>query len=309
METELINDIIEELMQNQSDYAPFFERLKKTYSENQFAEILNDILDKSQNTVITKIVLVEIYKLRHITSIQPLMDFILGKKEDFFKKGQDICDFVSLKVLAIKALATYKNKAALPTLLYSLNGKNENYKVRLAAAEALGNIGDNNAVDSLINIVKDENEKSVYVRESAAAALGMIGDMRAIEPFLTILENKRSFADKFIFLKEKVLEALGKLSFSSDKRIISAFEEALYDPSPQIRLNALEGISNSSCAAMFDEVKKLLEDEDEEVAKSAVVTLYNLSDRRILDEIINNPKAKVCCRQQAEEIIEEYEEE
>ncbi len=309
METELINDIIEELMQNQPDYAPFFDRLKNTYTKNEFVEILNNILDKSQDTVITKTVLNEIYKERNILSIQPLMDFILSKSEGSFKRGQDICDFVSLKVLAIKTLATYRSTAAVPTLLYSLNGKGENYKVRLAAAEALGNIGDNNAVDSLINIVKDEEEKSVYVRESAAAALGMIGDMRAVEPFLSILENKKTFADKFTFLKEKVLEALGKLSLSSDKRIISAFEEALYDPSAQIRLNALEGISNSNCTAMFDEVKRLLDDEDEEVAKGAVVALYNLSDRRILDEIINNPKMREICKKQAKEIIEEYEEE
>lgn len=296
-------------MQNQPDYAPFLDRLKKSYSPNEFVEILNIILDKSRDTFITKAILNEIYKLQNIASIQPLMDFILSKEETSFTKGLDIYDFASLKVLAIKTLAIYKNKIAVPALLYSLNGKGENYKVRLAAAEALGNIGDNNAVDSLINIVKDEEEKSVYVRESAATALGMIGDMRAIEPFLSILESKRSFADKFTFLKERVLEALGKLSFSSDKRIVNAFEEALYDPSAQIRLNALEGISNSNCTAMFDEVKRLLDDDDEEVAKGAVVTLYNLSDKRILDEIINNPKAKKCCKDQAQEIIQEYEEE
>ena len=102
----------------------------------------------------------------------------------------------------------------------------------------------------------------------------------------------KSFLSKFTFLKERVLEALGKLNVENSKRINDVYSDALFDSCAQVRLNALESISNANDVEMFDEVKELLNDEDDEVAKSAVIVLYNLSDRKILDEIISNNNLK-----------------
>ena len=89
----------------------------------------------------------------------------------------------------------------------------ENYKVKLSCAEALGKIGDKYAVLPLMNIVEDETESSVYVKESAVSALGMIGDEKAVDSLVSILESKKGFLDKFTFLKERALEALNKLNY------------------------------------------------------------------------------------------------
>ena len=80
----------------------------------------------------------------------------------------------NLKVLAIKTISNYKDTSSLPALMYCLNNKDSNYKIRLASAEALGKIGDKNAFESLSNVVYDDKEKSAYIKESAVVALGML---------------------------------------------------------------------------------------------------------------------------------------
>ncbi len=309
VKTEFLENVLIEVNKTQGDYSEFFSNLKKNNDTSSHAEILNYILENTEDLFIAKLSIIEISKLMHPASLDILIDFIIIKDKEHFTKGLENCDLTAVKVLCVKVISNYKDTRAIVPLSYCLNNKGENYKFRLAVAEALGRIGDKNAVDPLINIVKDEEEKSVYVRESAAMALGMIGDMRAIEPFLEILEGKKSFLDKFTFLKERVIEALGKIDFTKNKRVINALEEALEDESSQVKLNALESISNANCTELFEPVKKLLDDEDEDVVKSAVIALYNISDRKILDEIIDNPKSNEFAKQQAIEIIEEYEDE
>ena len=157
--------------------------------------------------------------------------------------------------------------------------------------------------------VSDEEEKSIYVRESAAVALGMIGDMRAVDPFLSILEAKKNFLDKFTFLKERVIEALGKIDFSSNHRVISVFKNALLDESPQVRLNAVESLMNSNCDEAYDLIKDMLYDSDEEVARSSVIALYNLRGEEALNEILELENIPYYCKEEARSIQEEEEEE
>ena len=304
---ELLDEIISKLNELKRDYALFFEALKKEYDKKNYIKIINKILETTKNLTIANITIKEISNYMDKESLSFLLDFMLLKDMSSFSEGLTESDFTAVKVLCVKTIGKYRDTKTVTPLLYCLNNKNENYKIRLEIAEALGKIGDNNAVDSLINVVKDEEEKSVYVRESAAVALGMIGDMRAIEPFLGILEAKKNFLSKFTFLKERIIEALSKINFVPDDRIATALEDALMDSSAQVRLNALESISNSNLTQLFDNVKELLHDEDEEVAKGAVITLYNLTDRKILDEIIADEHAPYYCKDTAREIIEEYE--
>lgn len=306
--SESLEKIIDRLNELERDYKLYFEAVKKDYDKNTYIQILNKSLEITTNLGGANFAIKEISNYMDKTSLSVLLDFILLKDSSFYTHGLEGYDFTNTKVLCIKTIAKYRDTSTVTPLLYCLNNKNENYKIRLAIADALGKIGDKNAVDSLINVVKDEEEKSVYVRESAAIALGMIGDMRAIEPFLGILEAKKNFISKFTFLRERIIEALSKINFSVNDRIITALEDALMDSSAQVRLNALETISNSNCTKLFNAVKELLHDEDGEVAKNAVITLYNLSDRRILDEIIEDEHMPYYCKDIAREIIEEYEE-
>ncbi|MDO5438166.1 MAG: HEAT repeat domain-containing protein, partial [bacterium] len=146
-------------------------------------------------------------------------------------------------------------------------------------------------------------------RESAAVALGMIGDMRAIDPFLTILEAKKNFLDKFTFLKERVIEALGKINFTSTERVIVAFKNALEDDSAQVRINAIECLMNSGDDNAYDIIKEKLHDADDEVIKNAVIALYNLKGKEALFEILKDENLPNAAKDEADEIYREYEEE
>lgn len=269
--------------------------LEKQYDDNDLVLIYNHFLTicKNQDVLIYLIRCVD--KHRQKSSINLVVDILLNRDNS-----------VNLRSMCAKAIANFKDTDAVTPLLYCLNNKNEHYQLRLACADALGRVGDKYAVAPLINIVQDEDEKSVYVRESAAVALGMLGDLRAIDPLVSILETKKGFIDKFTFLKERVIEVLGKFNFNND-RIFKALEHSLTDESACIRINAIEALMDSEDERAYDLIKGMLEDLDDEVKKNALIALYNMSGRDILYEVIEDKKYCDFLREEAKNMIEEYE--
>lgn len=242
-------------------------------------------------------------RIRDKASLSALLDLLLMKNIDDEK---DL--FINVRAMCAKAIANLKDTSAVTPLLYCLNNKDENYKVRLACADALGRIGDRYAVAPLIEVVKDEEEKSVYLRETAASALGMLGDLRAVDPLVSILETQKGIWNKFTFLKERVIEALGKLRLDDNERVFNALKNSLMDESPQIRINAIEAIMDSENPQAVDTIKTcLIEDEDEEVKKNALIALYNLVGREILDEVANGSSYPDALKLEAVSMISEYE--
>ena len=222
--------------------------------------------------------------------------------------GDEKDAFINVRAMCAKAIANLKDTSAVTPLLYCLNNKDENYKVRLACADALGRIGDRYAVAPLIEVVKDE--KSVYLRETAASALGMLGDLRAVDPLVSILEAQKGIWNKFTFLKERVIEALGKLRLDNDERVFNALKNSLLDESPQIRINAIEAIMESDNPQAVDTIKNcLVEDDNEEVKKNALIALYNMIGREILDEVANSADYPDFLKMEAVSMISEYEDE
>lgn len=302
---EIVFHIEDEIKKSHGDFEPLFCELKAQYDKDELSEIYSKLLGENKSPNFLRILIQEIDRLKHPKNLDDLIDFILDCD---LKDFNDTGEYINLKVLCIKAISNYKDIKAVTPLLYCLNNKNENYKFRLAAAEALGKIGDKNAVESLIDVVSDENEKSVYVRESAALALGMIGDSRALDAFVGILEAKKTFLDKFTFLKERVIEALNKIDFSSNKRAVAALKEALNDESPQVRINAIESLMNSNVDEAFDLIWKMLYDTDDEVRRNAVIALYNLEGKDALIRIISDETLDVSCKEEAQDVLLEVDE-
>ena len=303
--TQIIFKIEDEIKSSKCDLDALFSNLKESFGKEDLSLIYSMSLGGIKAPNFLRKLITEIDKLRHPRNLDDLIDFILGVDDKNFEEQGD---YINLKVLAIKAISNYKNIKAVTPLLYCLNNKRENYKFRLAAAEALGKIGDRNAVESLIDIVSDEDEKSVYVRESAAHALGMIGDERALDAFVGILEAKKSFLSKFTFLKERIIEALAKIDFAGNKRAIAALKEALNDESAQVRINAIESIMNSMDTEAVELIWKMLYDQDEEVRKNAVIALYNLEGRDILIKILADDSLLIDCKDEAQAILDDEEE-
>lgn len=272
------------------------DNLESQYSEDSLIPIYNHFMAHSNNSDILMHLLKCADRYRDKSSLNVILDMLLNKENS-----------VNLRVMCAKAIANLKDTNAVTPLLYCLNDKDEHYKVRLACADSLGRIGDKYAVAPLINVVQDEDEKSVYVRESAAAALGMLGDIRAVDPLVFILESKKGFLDKFTFLKERAIEALGKLSLNSD-RVFKALEHSLRDESACVRINAIEALMNSEDGRAYATIKEMLEDLDNEVKKNALIALYNMVGRDILDEVINGDYCDFV-KTEAVAMISEYEDE
>lgn len=283
--------------------------LAENYSKSDLIKIYNYMLINVRDPDIIMHLIRALDMYRDFSTLEYLVDILLLKNADAAQ--EDIREkYNNVRVMCAKAIANHKNTDVVSSLLYCLNNKNENYRVRLACADALGRIGDRFAVAPLIDVVNDEDEKSVYLRESAVSALGLLGDSRAGDPLVSILETKQGIMNKFSFLKERAIEALIKVGFLDNERVFRALKTSLSDESAQVRINAIEALMDSEHPKAFETIKHALaEDSDVEVKKNAMIALYNMSDRSILDEVINSPDYSDALKVEAVSIIEEYEDE
>jgi HEAT repeat protein len=99
----------------------------------------------------------------------------------------------------------------------------KDWKVRTAAARALGDIGDARAVEPLIAALKD---KDSHVREATVRALGKIGDARAVKALSAALKG----GDWLV--RKAAAEALGKIG---DARAVKPLIAALKDEVSDVR--------------------------------------------------------------------------
>ncbi len=223
------------------------------------------------------------------SAVMPLIDLVLGTGDFWEAKPQK--DFlrsdtgIRVRTSAIQALGRMGDDRAIVPLMSILGDMSENYRIRLSAAESLGRLGDAQALNPLISIVKDDHETSQYLKESAVKALGMLGDIRALEPLLDIFESKRGIKSKFSFLKEQIIEAIGRLG-ARHNRAQEALLEALEDEAPCIRLSAVESLKEIGDASCIPEVKKRLMDSDDDVALAAISTLYHLGGESLIRDIL-----------------------
>ncbi len=194
-------------------------------------------------------------------------------------------DCLRLRCVAAQALGRMGDSQAIDPLMRLLNNRTENYRLRLAAAESLGRLGDHHAVSPLLDILVDDREKSLYLKESAAKALGMLGDIRAIEPLIDLLESKRGIRDKFNFLKEQIIEALARIGRPHQKATDSLLY-ALKDEAPSIRLAAVEALGVIGEPHCIGHLKTMLADKDDDVALAAVSAIYTLGGEPAVREML-----------------------
>lgn len=297
-------EIIESCGLNNSSSQEFLKKLalqEEFLNTEEITELYNYILTNIKNCDILSGVIKLLDSHRNSATLSILLDLLVEKQS-----LDDDDDIINFKVLCIKAISSYKDTSTLGALLYCLNNKHENYKIRLACADALGRIGDRYAVNALINVVKDEEEKSIYLKESATFALGLLGDTSAVDPLVAIMEAKQGIIDKFSYLKEKIVETLGKLNFNNDK-VLKVYKTSLSDSSSMVRINTIEALMNSDFDEAPELIRKALYDEDEEVQRNALIALYNLDGRNILDEVISLPGYSKFLKEEAKSMIEEYE--
>jgi len=158
----------------------------------------------------------------------------------------------------------------------------ENVNIRKGAARTLGRIGEYQAVEPLINILKEDSDSNV--RKSAAIALGDIGNPQAVEPLIDALDDvNRGVQQRSVnALKhignpaiEQLITALKQNKTSdvrkcaahilgdiSDIKSIEPLIEALKDYNNDVRIEAetslksITGCDFKSCQGNYDRWKK-----------------------------------------------------
>ena len=281
---------------NLSQYVDLVALLQSTYSKEELSNIYLYILKTQKNIHILYYTIVQIDKIKDIRAIDFLIDILL-LKDNFIDYENNVSNELNnLRCLCAKVISNFKSQDGVYPLLYCLNNKDEDYKLRLSCAEALGKIGDNYAVLPLIDILKDEDEKSVYVKESAAIALGMLGDSRALKPLISILESKNGLLSKFSFLKERIIEVISKFGINNNE-VFKALVLNLKDESPFVRISVVEALVNideSLKENVFNLIKNcMLDDDNEDVIEACIFALVNLSSIYAVIEIIEQNKNNI----------------
>lgn len=281
---------------NLSQYVDLVALLQSTYSKEELSNIYLYILKTQKNIHILYYTIVQIDKIKDIRAIDFLIDILL-LKDNFIDHENNVSNELNnLRCLCAKVISNFKSQDGVYPLLYCLNNKDEDYKLRLSCAEALGKIGDNYAVLPLIDILKDEDEKSVYVKESAAIALGMLGDSRALKPLISILESKNGLLSKFSFLKERIIEVISKFGINNNE-VFKALVLNLKDESPFVRISVVEALVNideSLKENVFNLIQNcMLEDDNEDVIEACIFALVNLSSIYAVIEIIEQNKNNI----------------
>lgn len=143
-------------------------------------------------------------------------------------------------------------------------------KVRLAAAQVLGEIADPRAVDALIPLLSDDFTE---VARAAVHALGMIGDRRAVDPLIRCLGERELCPD--------AVEALGRLA---DPRAIHPLVASTRNHGRNLThkvMMALAQIGRESLDVLIES----LDDMDRQVRRMAAEALGETGDMRCRDRL------------------------
>ena len=157
--------------------------------------------------------------------------------------------------------------AVLPRLLEEAGS--EYTRVRFEVAKLLGRMRDDRAVPVLIEALDD---RSANVAQAAAWSLGEIGASRAM-PALLQYTNDPSKG-----MRQQVIRSLGAcyndsvLSEIADSVYVEVVK-ALRDPTPKVRISALQGIREFGYRGTSDQVIRLSRDPSDKVRHVAVQAL------------------------------------
>ncbi len=136
--------------------------------------------------------------------------------------------------------------------------KDTDFRVRVAAARAVGMARDSQAVDTLLALVKQDQQSSV--RREAATALGMIGDTRAVPSLLAAAARAD---DRFV--EHSVTYALIELKTPGPEL------EALSSPNPHIRKAALISLDQMDGSPLERaQIRPFLTQRDPDLRKTAL---------------------------------------
>ena len=157
------------------------------------------------------------------------------------------------------------NRAVDPLIDYLVNGDD------LGAIEALGKIGDERAIDPIINSLDAEN---YYTRMVAARVLGDFRNAKAIDPLIVLLNDKKTDVR---LAAEDALEKIG-----DDRWLISA----LASDDSNISLRAADVLSEKIDTQDIEQFIALLESKNTHTRQHAIELLGAIGDESAVEQLI-----------------------
>ncbi len=238
-----------------------------------------------------------------IASIRALAAFECREVAQAFTQVLADDPAVQVRVTLVSALKQW-SEDAVPLLLRALSDQDST--VRCGAICALGERGDERAVDSLIMALADDTTRS-----AAIEALGQLGDKRAIDPLLRQLFERNAdiriyilaavslasfhqpeVAQAFIrVVEDSTLKSLrGSVAFAlgqwDDERAVPLLLSLLVDENWQVRWRAAEALAKHSDKRAVEPLLATLRDEKILVRCRAIDALGNSGDERAIDPLL-----------------------
>jgi len=145
----------------------------------------------------------------------------------------------------------------------------DSFKLRLQAANILGQLNDLRAVPPLINALGDDH---FAVRGQAAIGLGALGDPASATALIEVLKT-----DDEAWVRKEAAKALGKIRH---EKTTPALVEALKDKRWKVRLAAATSLGTVGGATSVDSLVTVLDNalEAKEVREAALASLTQLRE-------------------------------
>lgn len=145
---------------------------------------------------------------------------------------------------AANALGHIGAEGAVDALIQVLEpGAEPDPKVRGSATNALGQIGDRRAVAALISVLDPARESEERVRASAASALGRIGDRVAVAPLVAVASGETAEAR----VRGAAATALGLLADARATLVLTRLLDPAAEPDPRVRASAAVALGRVGC--------------------------------------------------------------
>ncbi len=174
-----------------------------------------------------------------------------------------------------KALGSIGTDEALNSLI-ELEKTIKHPKARRTVASALGNFKDKRSVETLIKMLNDEKE-SYYVRREAAISLGKTKDEKALQ----VLKGKLNVQSHNYAIPGGALLGLSELPKEEAFKIIMEYTGK--DKPTTLRATATQCLGQYPAKKeAYDKLKELSRDENFRVRRAALSAIENLMDPKLL---------------------------
>ena len=200
---------------------------------------------------------------------EPLIQALYDEKNSPSKCDCDVWE------LATQALRKIKDERAVEILIHDLNS--EVRHIKLSAGYTLGRLGDQRAIESLIDAMK-EDDKTVRheIAEGFVFLVDDIGDI-AVRPLIQALK------DENWGLREEAAWILGTAE-RKDKRVAEPLIQALKDENKSVRAQAAWALGDVDNARAVDPLAQALKDDDEGVREAAKEALEKIKAEKKKDK-------------------------